>query len=165
MYRIWDVDNEMWLNQDPDDINFYLVSPDEQVVYCECQSKRKKTYKILTVDQEKYVYHKSTDLEDDEGYLIFEGDIVGVNGHVCIVFYLDKVAGYVLADLKNYDVYPIRPEVHQMHIIGNVLQDQEYLEEIVPNFGKDEEVTMNLYAEYYPIGDNKESGEKNERGS
>lgn len=152
MYRIWDVENKVWVNQ-PDENNsldsFFIVTPDEQIFYVEQKSNKfnsKVYYNVYPTEEEAYFYHQDTQIYDVNENLIFEGDIVECDGHVCIVSYFDVIAGFALVDLSTNDAFPFRPSVHKVKIIGNVCEDQDIIAD-AEHFDDVQEITMTV--DYY----------------
>lgn len=162
MYRIWDVENKVWVNQ-PDKNNsldsFFIVTPDEQIFYVEQKSNKfnsKVYYNVYPTEEGAYFYHNDTQIYDVEENLVFEGDIVECDGHVYIVSYFDVIAGFALVDLTSNDAFPLRPNAHKVKIIGNVFEDQDIIAD-AEHFDDVQEITMTV--DYYV---REQEGEKDE---
>lgn len=86
-----------------------------------------RVYRLLTMEDNCYIYEQCTGLKDKNGKLIYEGDIVEVPE-----FYNDIPTGKTRRHKVSYkhaafNIYSVNTE--HLEIIGNIHENPELLEE------------------------------------
>ena len=85
--------------------------------------------KMTFVDQNRYVYQKSTELQDKNGTGVYVGDYLEaevsedktVQG---LVTYAEEIAGYVILCFENGEYFTLSNQVcDRIQVIGNVFDD------------------------------------------
>ena len=72
-----------------------------------------------------------TGLKDNNGKLVFEGDVVSINGEKWRVIWSDEDCAFFFSNLKEGYYQPILPDLHMMtdefKVIGNIHKKEELL--------------------------------------
>lgn len=124
MFRVFDTEKEIWLKND-----IYLTSDGR--LFKIKQSLFGMIKVPLELSSERYVYHKSVNLIDKDGYEIFEGDYIEakvsndktVIGLVC---YAEELSAYVILCADSNEFFTLGSEVcDYIKVIGNVFDGYE----------------------------------------
>lgn len=83
------------------------------------------------LDDENYIVEQSTGLKDKNGKLIYEGDIIFINGEKWCVIWNAEDCAFFFSNLKEVYHQPIFPDFYKMtddfEVIGNVHENPELL--------------------------------------
>ena len=112
-FRVWDkVFNHYWTDEEIKENAAWLLFPDND--------------NINNVEIEQ-----CTGLRDNNGKLVFEGDVVFVNGEKWRVIWSDEDCAFFFSNLKEVYHQPIFPDFYLMtddlKVIGNVHENEELL--------------------------------------
>jgi uncharacterized phage protein (TIGR01671 family) len=112
-FRVWDkVFNHYWTDEEIKENAAWLLFPDND--------------NINDVEIEQ-----CTGLRDNNGKLVFEGDVVFVNGEKWRVIWSDEDCAFFFSNLKEVYHQPIFPDFYMMtidfEVIGNVHKNPELL--------------------------------------
>lgn len=119
-YRVYDTKKKKWV-----DNKTYLTPNGE--LYVINQSVLGWT-KLSELSQDRYVYHKSIDLQDKYGKEVFEGDIIKAQvdeekEETGLVVYAQELSSYVILCFGNDNFYTLGSEVCEyIEIVGNVFE-------------------------------------------
>ena len=118
-YRVYDNERKVWLKD-----NIYL-NPDGELFRI-----KKLIFVIIktpiSLSFDRYIYHKSIDLYDKDGILVYEGDYILANvaedkeviGLVC---YAHELSSYVILCTNSDEFYNLGSEITEyIKVIGNV---------------------------------------------
>lgn len=82
-------------------------------------------------DPERYIVEQCTGIKDANGNLIFEGDVIFINGEKWRVIWNDEDCAFFFSNLKEVYHQPIFPDFYKMtddfEVIGNTHQNPELL--------------------------------------
>ena len=119
IYRVYDNERKVWLKD-----NIYLNPDGELFRIKKLIFGIIKTLIALSFD--RYIYHKSIDLYDKDGILVYEGDYILANvaedkeviGLVC---YAHELSSYVILCTNTDEFYNLGSEITEyIKVIGNV---------------------------------------------
>ena len=129
-YRVYDKKKKRFIND-----NIYLT-PDGELI----ESKKSLFGNKLTfVDQNRYVYQKSIDLNDKGGILIHVGDYVKaqvaddreITG---LVTYAEELAAYIILCFDTDEYFVLSSQVcDRIQIVGNVFDEKKGKKNGEPN--------------------------------
>ena len=118
-YRVYDNERKVWLKD-----NIYL-NPDGELFRIKKLIFRMVKV-LLALSQDRYVYHKSIDLWDKNGVLVYEGDYirasVAENKEVIgLVCYAHELSSYVILVESTQEFFTLGSEVTEyIEVMGNV---------------------------------------------
>ena len=94
----------------------------------------------IQIEHPKCILMQCTGLKDKNGKLIYEGDIVKINGwwdacgpagydkNICVIEWDDSITGYT--PMCNYDCdCGVYHEANETEVIGNIYENKELLDE------------------------------------
>ena len=88
-------------------------------------------YDCVGINTEDVVIEQCTGLKDKNGELVFESDIVFINGEKWLVIWNDEDCAFFFSNLKEVYYQPIFPDLYMMtddfKVIGNIHETPELL--------------------------------------
>lgn len=120
MFRVYDKEKKEWVKG-----NVYLSPVPNSDLYM----FKKNIFgfgKLVLLSDEKYITHKSTGMNDKNGFLVFEGDIVEAKvdeGKIVkgVVSFAQEFSAYVILCFEYEEYFTLGNEVSKyVEVIGNV---------------------------------------------
>lgn len=125
--RVYDKKEKQWIKEgiylDPNNDDLYIIE----------KGKFGKG-KLKLVSSEKYIYHNDIRLNDKNGVLIHEGDIVEaeINPNefiMTMVAWCPNIAAYALLDFETDTGYPLgKEQCKYIRIMGNIFDTPNVIE-------------------------------------
>lgn len=111
--RVWDkVFNHYWTNEEIKENAAWLLFPDNS--------------NIDDIEIEQY-----TGLRDNDGKLVYEGDLIFINGEEWQVIWVDEDCSFFFSNLKEEYHQPIFPDLYigteDFKVVGNIHENPELL--------------------------------------
>ena len=122
LFRVW---NEKWKTYDNFPYGEIALTESGEMFWIENSSD------CSEANEEYFTVEQCTGLKDKDGKLVFEGDVVFVNGEKWRVIWSDEDCAFFFSNLKEEYYQPILPDLHMMtadfKVIGNVHENEELL--------------------------------------
>lgn len=126
LFRVYDTEKKKWIKE-----NVYLTTDGELFSIKKYMFGLIKVPTLLSFD--RYVYHKSIELQDRSGYEIFEGDFIKAQVEedkfvVGVVVFANELSAYIILCEETNEFYTLGTEVCEyIEKIGNVFDGHEDL--------------------------------------
>lgn len=123
-YRVYDSEQKVWLKK-----NVYL-SPDGELFLIK-QALFGMVKVPLALSQDRYIYHQDINLCDNNGVLVYEGDIILAKVAedkevIGLVAYAHELSAYVILCVDSDEFYTLGSSVsEEIAVIGNVFDGYE----------------------------------------
>lgn len=128
MFRVYDNVEKRWVKD-----NIYL-SPNDELFQIK-QSLFGMVKVPLTLDSERYIYHRDINLYDKNGILVYEGDYIYARvaedkTEIGLVCYAHELSSYVILCVDNDTFYTLGSNVSSdIQVIGNVFDGYEVIQD------------------------------------
>lgn len=128
-FRIWDKEKGEWLGaSDENSVTF------KDFDLCG-ETLRMQQLPMDIDDRSKYVIEESTDLADDDGNTIYEGDIIKSNGdEVGVITYCESLWSIEWNCVGSSDLGDFSLEFNALQVIGNVHENPELIPKTLRSF-------------------------------
>lgn len=123
-YRVYDSEQKVWLKK-----NIYL-NPDGELFLIK-QALFGMVKIPLALSQDRYIYHQDINLYDNNGVLVYEGDIILAKVAedkevIGLVAYAHELSAYVILCVDSDEFYTLGSSVsEEIAVIGNVFDGYE----------------------------------------
>ncbi len=125
MYRVWNHKGKCWVRD-------VYIAPNMDIVQTEPYKRKRDVVKTRLLPDNRFTVHSSIGVNDKNGTLLFEGDIVKSSTNMIgIITYASEKLAYIILDFKEHKYYPLNTErCGSIEVIGNVCENPD----IVPEY-------------------------------
>lgn len=127
MFRVYDDKEGCWIAD-----NVYLTQNNELVMIKQVLGMAKMP---ITLDKDRYIYHRAINLRDVNGVEVFEGDYVLAKvsedkSIIGLVTFAEELSAYIVLSVNDTEYYTLGSDVSEfIEVVGNVFDgcdDKKY---------------------------------------